>query len=93
MKVILWPRGSGKTRELIRFALDNNYSILAFTPSKASSLREKSLAYFGCSVPVIQYPEQCSGPVVVDDAEEVIPQLLHLIYPEAVLKGFTQSAD
>lgn len=93
MNLILRPRGSGKTKELIKFALDNNCSILAFTPSKVNSLKEKSLVYFGQAVPVILYPEPCSGSVVVDDVEEVLPQLIKLIYPEATLEGFAQSTD
>lgn len=47
MKIIANRNCTGKTKALIKESLETGNPILAITPMKANSLREKSQAYFG----------------------------------------------
>lgn len=80
-KVIADKNCTGKTRELIKTSLTTGDPILALTTTKASSLREKSLAYFGEDVKVITLDEAktYSGSILIDDLDEVISTLLQQV--------------
>lgn len=77
-KVIAGKNCSGKTKEIIKRSLETGNPILALTPTKARSLKEKSLAYFGEDVKIISAEELklYSGAVCIDDVDEVITPLL-----------------
>ena len=78
MELIIQPNCTGKTKELIRRSLYTNVPILAISPTKKKSLEEKGMAYFNAKPWVLSFEEaQCyMGPVMIDDAEEVLKQLL-----------------
>jgi hypothetical protein len=78
MEIILQPNCSGKTKELIKRSLATNTPILAINAMKKASLEEKGLAYFGMKPWVLSFEEaQCYvGPIMIDDAEKVLTQLL-----------------
>ena len=57
MKIVCRSNCSGKTKELIKESLETGIPILALTPRKAASLKEKSIAYFGENVKVIDCEE------------------------------------
>ena len=77
-KVIAGKNCTGKTKELIKTSLTTGNPILALTTTKASSLKEKSQAYFGESVRVITLEEakNYSGSILIDDLDEIISALL-----------------
>lgn len=96
MKIIIGKNATGKTKELIKYSLDNNIPILAVTKSKADSLREKSLAYFSKPANVITMPDLLDNTeisaVLVDDVEKAFAVLLQTYYsPESNISvvGFT----
>ena len=76
--MIIQPNCSGKTKELIRKSLYSNVPILAISSTKKKSLEEKGITYFNAKPWVLSFEEaQCyMGPVMIDDAEEVLKQLL-----------------
>ena len=78
MEIILQPNCTGKTKELIRRSLYTNTPILAINAMKKTSLEEKGLAYFGAKPWVLSFEEaQCYvGPIMIDDLEKVVTQLL-----------------
>ena len=78
MELIIKPNCSGKTKEIIKESIATNTPILAISHSKKLSLEEKGLAYFGIKPWVLSFEEaQCYvGPVMIDDAEQVLKQLL-----------------
>lgn len=92
MKIIAGENCTGKTKQLIEYSLENDIPILALTPSKADSLIEKSKAYFGRVVNVVDFKYALDygyeGKVLIDDLDEVLPDILHLILPGASLEGF-----
>ena len=77
-KVIAGKNCTGKTKELIKTSLTTGNPILALTATKASSLKEKSLAYFDKEVKVVTLEEikNYSGSVLIDDLDEVVSNLL-----------------
>lgn len=90
MKRIERARGTGKTKEIIEYALKNDCTILAFTASKAASLREKSLAYFGKPVKIAYGPDfDVQGKVLIDDLDGFLPCLVRHMYPDAILEGWS----
>lgn len=46
MKVIAGRRGSGKTKELIKYCLDHDAAIICRTPEAEQSIKERSKIYF-----------------------------------------------
>lgn len=89
MKRIERARGTGKTKELIEYALENDCTILAFTAQKAASLREKSIAYFGKPVRVSYGDEpDLQGKVLIDDLDGFLPCIIRHLYPDATLEGW-----
>lgn len=77
-KVIAGRNCTGKTKELIKKSLETGNPVLALTSTKAKSLKEKSLAYFGEDVKVISTEELKSycGAICIDDVDEILTTLL-----------------
>ena len=79
MQVFVGKNSTGKTRELIQYSMDTKIPIFAHTERKASSLREKSVAYFDKVVDIVTFSDLCSGytgDILVDDIEKVCEFLL-----------------
>lgn len=100
MKIIVRPNNSGKTRDLIEYALETNTPIFAITDSKAKSLREKSLAYFEKPVQIVTLIDiienTYNGDVLIDDIEKCFKILLDaLVDGESAITiaGFSASED
>ena len=81
MKIIANKNCTGKTKELIKESLETNTPILALTPLKERSLKEKSLAYFNKNVNVLNVEEAktYSGNILVDDLDKNISDILKLL--------------
>ena len=89
MKVIANANCTGKTKELIKQSLETGAPILALTPLKASSLREKAKAYFDCDhLKILDFDEaqRYDGPIPLDDADEIISELVRLAFNNINLK-------
>lgn len=82
MKIICRQNCSGKTKELIKESLDKDIPILALTPMKENSLKEKSQAYFGEELKVINFLEAQTydGDILIDDVDEILSQLVRLAF-------------
>ena len=97
MTIIAQPQCSGKTKELIKYAIDNNLPIFCLTETKRRSLLDKAYNYFGSSVWVICGSEllyaDCNA-VLVDDAEDFIMAVIndYSAYPMS-LAGFSVSTE
>ena len=79
MRIIVGKNSSGKTRELIQHSMDTGIPIFAHTERKASSLKEKSIAYFDKAVDIITFSDLrngYAGDILVDDIEKVCEVLL-----------------
>lgn len=90
MKVIAGQNCTGKTKELIAYSLENDIPIIAFSTTKVNSLIEKSKVYFGRIVDARYYLDMLdySGKVLIDDLDEVLPDIMRLILPNAAVEGF-----
>lgn len=80
MKVICGHNCSGKTKELIKESLEKDIPILVFSPTKLTSLEEKSLAYFQQKVKTLYYTDlgDYKGGVLIDDLDENIDLIIKL---------------
>ena len=80
MKIIANKNCTGKTKELIKESLETGAPILALTPLKENSLKEKSQAYFNEDVNVlnIENAKTYNGNVLIDDIDEVLTTLLQV---------------
>ena len=80
MKIIANKNCTGKTKELIKESLETNTPILAFTPTKIKSLKEKSQIYFGKDVSVIDVlqAKTYDGNVLIDDIDESLSDILQM---------------
>ena len=79
MKIIANKNCTGKTKELIKESLETGNPILALTPLKANSLREKAKVYFNSDyLNVIDFEnlKMYDGNVLIDDADEILSELL-----------------
>ena len=79
MRIIAGKNCTGKTRELIKQSLETGNPILALTPLKAKSLKDKAKAYFNSDALNIIYLEDAknyAGSILIDDADEIISELL-----------------
>jgi hypothetical protein len=63
MKIIARKSCSGKTKELIKIAIDENIPILCFSESQARSIQEKSQFYFGSVAPICTVYDVLEGEV------------------------------
>ena len=82
MKIIANKNCTGKTKALIKESLETGNPILAMTPMKANSLREKSQAYFGEDVSIVDFLEaqNYDGKILIDDIDEILPQITRLAF-------------
>ena len=75
MKIIAREQCSGKTKELISIAIENNIPILCFSESQKKSILEKSLVYFNSVAPtcslndIIDYSIES---VLIDNLDKAI---------------------
>ena len=79
MELIYRESGTGKTKELIGYCLENDIPILAVTGLKIRSLIEKSVAYYGKMVQIVTLEEVMEGnfpKVAIDDVDKVLKHLL-----------------
>jgi hypothetical protein len=80
MKLFVGKNDTGKTRELIKYSLEQDIPILALYNSKAESLRAKSINYFGKLVKVVTPNDLMqngyAGDILVDDLEKAFATLL-----------------
>lgn len=79
MKIIANKNCTGKTKELIKESLETGAPILALTPLKANSLREKAKAYFNSDyLNVIDFEDlkKYEGSILLDDVDEILSELL-----------------
>ena len=79
MKLIVGRNDSGKTRELIKYSIDNSIPIFALYDSKADSIKAKALNYFNTPVRVITPNDLAAGydgEILVDDIEKAFAALL-----------------
>lgn len=90
MKIIAGQNCTGKTKQLIEYALENELPILVFSRSKADSLVEKSMAYFGRVVSTLHYTDaaEYTGAVLIDDLDQVISYAVQLAFPNLSIEGF-----
>lgn len=81
MKIIANKNCTGKTKELIKESLETNTPILALTPLKEKSLKEKSLAYFNRNVSVVNLEEAktYNGNILIDDLDKNVSNILKLL--------------
>ena len=72
MIIISGQRGTGKTKELISYCLDNNCAIACRTPERETEIIEKSICYFNQKVKTVLF-DQLKGSsenIALDDAWE-----------------------
>ena len=55
MIIISGQRGTGKTKELIAYCLDNNCAIACRTPERETEIIEKSICYFNQRVKTVLF--------------------------------------
>ena len=82
MKLIVRPQCTGKTKELIAYAIENNIPILCLSQSKIKSLNEKAEIYFNSVVPTCtlnDLSEDVIPNVLIDDADSFINELIGLM--------------
>lgn len=90
MKTIIGPRGSGKTKELLKFASDNNYAV--FT-TDARSLRVKAHAYGYDNVEIYGFDNELANnekpPIVIHDVNKFV----QWCFPGYTVKGFSATME
>lgn len=72
MIIISGQRGTGKTKELIAYCLDNDCTIACRTKEREMEIIEKSIGYFNQKVKTVLF-SQLKGmedPIALDDAFE-----------------------
>ena len=82
MKLIVRPQCTGKTKELIAYAIENNIPILCLSQSKIKSLNEKAEAYFNSVVPTCtpeDLDENIIPNVLIDDVDSFVNELVGFI--------------
>lgn len=88
MKRIIRSRGYGKTYDLIKYALENDVSIVTYSVASAKHIKEMSIKYFGKEVKVYSLTEwqmdgchQKNENYVIDEIELAVRWLLkgHLV--------------
>jgi hypothetical protein len=72
MIIISGQRGTGKTKELIAYCLDNNSAIACRTPEREREIIEKSICYFNQKVKTILFDQlkDKDENIALDDAWE-----------------------
>lgn len=90
MKTIIGPRGSGKTKELLKFASDNDYAV--FT-TDARALRVKAHAYGYDNIEIYGFdnelPNNEKPPIVIHDVNKFV----QWCFPGHTVKGFSATME
>lgn len=81
MKIIARKSCSGKTKELIKMALEDNIPIVCFTAQQARSIQEKSQFYFDAIAPICMIEDLLSDDinipyVLIDNADKALAWFL-----------------
>lgn len=82
MHIIIGTAGSGKTKDLIQKAIDEQLPIFEVNPLKAKRLRERALTWFGESIEIFDLETigDYTGKVLVDDIDKAFATLVELIH-------------
>lgn len=82
MNVIIGTAGSGKTKDLLKKAIEEKLPILEINPTKANKLRERALMWFGEPVEIFDLETigDYSGQILVDDLDKAFAQLVDMIH-------------
>ena len=82
MHIIIGTAGSGKTRDLIQKAIDEQLPIFEVDPRKALKLKERAMKYFNQTVTVytLETIGDYSGKILVDDIDKAFATLVELIH-------------
>lgn len=90
MKTIIGPRGSGKTKELLKFASDNGCAV--FSPD-ARALYVKAHAYGYDNIEIYGFNDEPVDsrkyPIVIHDVNKFVQQC----FPTCVVKGFSATME
>lgn len=82
MNIIIGTAGSGKTRDLIKKAIEEQLPIFEVNPKRALKLKERAMQYFGETVEVftLETIGDYTGKVLVDDLDKAFATLIELIH-------------
>lgn len=87
MMKIIKPRGTGKTRELLEFAKDNNAIFVCHNPIM---MRRKAIDYGIVGIDIVGYTdisnEDCN--IVIDELDSFVAEIL-----KCNLLGFTMTTE
>ena len=86
MNVIIGTAGSGKTKDLIKKAIDEKLPILEINPLRAKKLRERAMTWFGESIEIFDLETigDYSGQILVDDIDKAFSLLVDMIHGNKV---------
>ena len=86
MNIIIGIAGSGKTKDLIKKAIDEQLPIFEVDPKRALKLKERAMSYFGETVEVytLETIGDYSGKILVDDLDKAFVTLVELIHGNTV---------
>lgn len=99
MKIIARPSCTGKTKELIAMAIEENIPILCFNIQQARSIQEKSQFYFDTIVPTCMIQDilldNCIVPyVLIDNADKALAWFMgEFTQFETKIKAITLSTE
>ena len=82
MNIIIGTAGSGKTRDLIKKAIDEQLPIFEINPKRALKLKERAMSYFGETIEVftLETIGDYTGKILVDDIDKAFAALVELIH-------------
>ena len=82
MNIIIGTAGSGKTRDLIKKAIDEQLPIFEVNPKRALKLKERAMSYFGETIEVftLETIGDYTGKILVDDIDKAFAALVELIH-------------
>lgn len=90
MKTIIGPRGSGKTKELLKFASDNNYAVFS---NDARALSVKAHAYGYDNVEIYGFDNELANnkkpPIVIHDVNKFV----QWCFSGYTVKGFSATME
>lgn len=91
MIIISGQRGTGKTKELIAYCLENNCTIACRTPERETEIIEKSIYYFNKRVKTVLF-DQLRGRKENIALDDVLEDLLSLLREEYDFNGNISAA-
>lgn len=82
MNIIIGTAGSGKTKDLIKKAIDEQLPIFEVNPKRALKLKERAMSYFGETIEVftLETIGDYTGKILVDDIDKAFAALVELIH-------------